>query len=83
MQILDINAKPIEACVRLPLNRAFYLSLTTIYRNPEMRVFQTLTGVKDEDVTHVFFPDGAPYPSLENIAKAYTLFQEASHLAGN
>lgn len=78
MKIYNILASEIKGCVVLPLDApCFELSLTTLCSPPEMRVFQCSVSGAKNDVTHIFFPDGVPLPTAENIAKAVNLVRDA------
>lgn len=78
MQIVTINAQEIPGCVKLPVVSVkgptpFYLSLSNIFKPAEMRVFQKRIHGGEDDVTKIFFPDGAPAPTIANIAEFHRL----------
>jgi hypothetical protein len=65
MKILDINARELQACVQF-VHRGFTISLTTISRVPELRIFDGWT-----DVTLELTADASSrYPTPETIALA-------------
>lgn len=71
MKIVDFNCKEIPACVTLPVDRmgAFEISLTTITKCPELRVFNKRVSGGSDDVTHLFFPNITGVPATaQNIA---------------
>lgn len=72
--IYDINAKPIPACARIPLSEHYYLSISTLFNWPAMRVFKfSAKDGKEVDVTDHFFLAGDVdvYPNGEAIAHAF------------
>jgi hypothetical protein len=74
-EILDVNCRPIEACMRLPLNPAFYASFTTVFHKSELRVFQMRPDGSSDDVTHVFLPESPnPAPTSANLQRLLACF---------
>ena len=80
-KIVDPQAISIPACVVIPCGdplRAFYISISTVFSIPELRVFQKRPSGQEDDVTRVFFPDsdGSVMPTAKTIHQVLSSFNE-------